>query len=131
MPAFHGHHDDFLYEMQHPPAPQPGEFAQAKQAITIKDNSTGQTYPVRVNCLSRQSHEFSATVAFLADQSLALRSDNFLDWRQIGKERLVGGHGKLRLVQAPNRNAAISSSAPLFPAPPAPGPVARPVLEDA
>jgi hypothetical protein len=31
-----------------------------------------------------------AALAFLSDQKLALRSHNFLDWPQIGKERLIG-----------------------------------------
>jgi hypothetical protein len=41
--------------------------------------------------LSGWPHELVAILAFLSDQGLALRSDNFLDWPQIGKERLVSG----------------------------------------
>jgi hypothetical protein len=45
-------------------------------------------------CLSGCAHELVATLAFLSDQGFTLRSDDFFHWPQIGKERLVSGHGK-------------------------------------
>ena len=43
--------------------------------------------------LSGRPHEPVATLAFLSEQGLTFRRDNFLDRPQIGKERLVGGMG--------------------------------------
>jgi hypothetical protein len=40
-------------------------------------------FPAR---LSRWTHELVATFTFFSDQNLVLRSDNFLDWPQIGKD---------------------------------------------
>jgi hypothetical protein len=60
--------------------------------------------------LSGWSHEFIATVAFLVDQNFAFRSVNFLDWLQAGKERLVSGHGSLKLIQLLSRLQGISEA---------------------
>jgi hypothetical protein len=53
--------------------------------------------------LSGSTHEFLTTLAFFSNQNLASRTDNFLDWSQIRKERLVSRHGSLRLIQPPRR----------------------------
>lgn len=55
--------------------------------------------------LSGRPHELVATLADLSDQSLAVRSDDFFDWSQIGKERAVGGHGKPETNSAAERFA--------------------------
>jgi hypothetical protein len=36
------------------PGPQSGQFIIETQSITILDNNTGKTYPVRRNCLNFQ-----------------------------------------------------------------------------
>jgi hypothetical protein len=49
--------------------------------------------------LSGLPQELVRAFAYLSDQSLAFRSDDFFDGPQIGKERLVSWHGSLRLIQ--------------------------------
>ena len=43
-------------------------------------------------------------------KNFAFRSDNFLDWLQVGKERLVSGHGSLELILLLTKLQAISEA---------------------
>jgi hypothetical protein len=50
--------------------------------------------------LRRCPHKLVTALAHSSDHNFALRSDNFLDWLQMG---LVSGHGCLRLIQRPTK----------------------------